>query len=541
MLSSMKFRQRNWKLFVGGAVLLVGSHGLLVAWRDAGYGGPHHDEVIALMASNARERDYDLIKRDSAYPIGSIVPAEEWHRWTSFQKLVPFGQIAKDVLQNDAHPPLYFWMLNRWLSIFEAGAYNEARWLSWFQMLVASGLLGLAVFRITGSGAVALMSVAVFLFGNSAVFTAAWVRQYSLLACFYSALICCTMEFSRASRQPRTRLLWGVLIGMITLGGMLTQYAFLTMSLPIHLAVLWVAYKRAGWRGVGIQAAVYAGAATLFLLLLPGVLTQVTTLSRRDESVNRIEPRSHWPQAAGGVVEMIIPVPAFIPQAAKSVSGAIFFVLLLGWFGCLMVVEIRSSSPGKVVIVPLAGVLGAGMLHFLLVGLGYFPGHAAGPNHTSALWLLTVLAGGVTLARLSQKQQIIGSTVVLASLVGTQLAFVWRSHRILPFLNTSYASKLKPDLVILDNLSRGYVLQVTDVLDPAQKVLVAADLATPFGNQRLRAYRSILYLPMEDSVLSKKPSVVSAASRAGWRPEELPVVHRGMHEAVLFQKQPAVE
>ena len=49
-----------------------------------------------------------------------------------------------------------------------------------------------------------------------------------------------------------------------------------------------------------------------------------------------------------------------------------------------------SNRPDARVV--LAGMLGAGLLQFLMVAAGYFPGWATGPPHLCALWWLTILA-----------------------------------------------------------------------------------------------------------------------------------------------------
>jgi hypothetical protein len=524
-----KDEMRDWFLFSLLSVCVIVASGSIVHLRDAGYGGPHHDEVIALLAANALERDYGIIEKLGTAPIGKVVPAVQWHQWTSFQRIVPFREIGEDVLENDKHPPLAFWLLNRWLSLFDGGGYAEAVWFSWLQIVCAAVILGLTVFRLTRSRSVSLTLFAVFLFGNSAVFTSAWVRQYSLFALFYSALIFCALEYSRKALSLKWEALLASLIGLISIGGMLTQYTFATMSLPIHLAVVFVAAKRRGWQGFIAISGVYAIAGTIFLLILPGSIHHATTVSQG------IARTPSWITAFSGLAEMLVPIPGMVPATLKATAGVGILILLVGLVTAVLRRECGRESCGVKLSVPLVGVFGAGVIQVLLVGFGFFPAWGTGANHTCALWLLTCLLAAVLVSEIPQRWRAWSAGIVLAGLVAMQVIFIWHTHRILPRLNTLYPNKLNPDLVILDNLARGYVLQVTDVLAPGQSVLVAENLSERFRNDTFGDAKTILYLPMEDSVPLRKASVLGAAKASGWTCEELPVIHGGVYEAILLQ------
>ena len=106
------------------------------------------------------------------------------------------------------------------------------------------------------------------------------------------------------------------------------------------------------------------------------------------------------------------------------------------------------------------------------------------------------------------------------------------------FFNSSYISSEHPELVCLDNLARGFVLQLADVMAPDQPVLATDG---PSLRRRLlggdfRQYDRILYLPMDETVARDKPATIEAARQAGYMVRELPVVHLHLYCAVLFQK-----
>ena len=104
-----------WVVVVGLTISIFAG---ICAVRDAGYGGPHHDEVIALMASKGFEREYARLMTAGEMPFHKIVPASDWHRFTRDFSPIPFSEVRDDVLFGDKHPPLAFWILNQWLALF---------------------------------------------------------------------------------------------------------------------------------------------------------------------------------------------------------------------------------------------------------------------------------------------------------------------------------------------------------------------------------------------------------------------------------------
>ena len=119
---------------------------------DHGYGGPHHDEVIALLASKGLEREYARLHDAGEAPFHQIVPASAWQGFTrDFMPTAVFSEIRDDVLFGDKHPPLAIWVFNQWLALFPHGQYEHAVVLVWMQIVAAAGLLMLAVRQHTNS------------------------------------------------------------------------------------------------------------------------------------------------------------------------------------------------------------------------------------------------------------------------------------------------------------------------------------------------------------------------------------------------------
>ncbi len=235
---------------------------------------------------------------------------------------------------------------------------------------------------------------------------------------------------------------------------------------------------------------------------------------------------------------MYVPMPTSLPGWMPILFGVVGLIAPL-IVAIAVVGRSDSDDTGKRpdIRVPLAGMLGAGLLQVVLVAFGFFPKWGTTPNHLCAFWLLTVLAVSVLLSQWTSRIKGVVVALALFGMVGMQLLYTWHCYRILPRVNTSYIASRSPDLVCLDNLARGYLLQVTDVMAPQQLVLALSseDLALQLSNGKLIQYRRILYLPMAETVKDGKPDVLAAARSAGLEVTELPVVHTGTYEAIELE------
>lgn len=501
--------------------------------RDAGYGGPHHDEVIALMASKGFERDYVTQETTGETPFHQVVPASDWHRFTRDFVSIPFSEVRDDVLFGDRHPPLAFWVLNQWLSLFPHGHYGQAVVLVTMQVVVAAALLMLAVLQFTGSGRLSLMALIVFLAGNSAVFTGTWVRQYSLFAICYALISIFAAELTRRT-LTRLHSCGAVMgLGLASVLGMMTQYTFATMSGPIHLALVAFLIKQRAWDRLAIVGTGYLAAAGAFFGLIPGAIHHAQVVS---QGLDR-----QWQVGAAfwGVPQMIIPMPSVLEGWIGSSLGLIVLlaVLALGVRVCMDRGPEESLNQPEPRVV-LAGMLGAGILQFLMVAVGFFPGWATSPPHLCALWWLTVLALAIWRSQQTSRLIPLFTTLAVTGMIGMQLLYAWHCHHLLPLINSSYIAAQRPQLIFLDNLARGYVLQLTDVMPSDQLVLVTdgPSLRRRLLEANFQSYDRILYMPMNDSVARDKPATIEAARSMGFTVRELPVVFPQLFNAILFEK-----
>jgi hypothetical protein len=196
----------------------------------------------------------------------------------------------------------------------------------------------------------------------------------------------------------------------------------------------------------------------------------------------------------------------------------------------------KLNCPNQRVV--LAGMLGAGILQFLLVASGFFPGWATGPPHLCALWWLTVLALAIWMSHQTSRLVPIFAMLAIAGMLGMQILYAGHCRQLLPRVNSSYIASERPQLVCLDNLARGFVLQLAEVMPGDQPVLATdgRSLRRRLLQGDFSQYDRILYLPMDETVAQEKPGTIDAARQAGFTVRELPVVHPLLYNAVIFQK-----
>jgi MFS family permease len=508
--------------------------------RDHSLGGPHHDEVIALMAAKGLEIDYRKMSENREPPLHEIASATDWHRFTRNFESLPFTEIRDDVLAMDKHPPLAFWVMNRWLSLSKSWGYDAAVWLMTMLVIAAAAILALTLYRCTGHAGIACMGFIIFSLGNSAIFTACWVRQYSLFVLLYAMVVWSAAEVVRRGISRSHFFFFAALLGLASLLGMLCQYTFATMSGPIHFAVISVFLARREWSRAWLLAASYLIAGTLFFLALPNALQHARAVS------SDMAPKWQIVEGLRGLARIAIPLPSSLPVWLQSGLGATMLLLpliLAVWLGTRSTGH-DSDLKGREfadVRIPLWGMLGSGVLQFVMVAFGYYPGWATGENHLCAFWLLSVLAlcGSFFIAPPWLRNS--SFLVLVVGMLGMQSAYIFHANRLLPRINTSYLATTDYTLVCIDNLSRGFVLQITELMEADDSVLV--DESSRIA-QRLTAGQlpdRILYLPMDETVRRGKEKIIEAAKQSGYRVSELPVVHTGMYEAVLLERPSALE
>ncbi len=378
-----------------------------------------------------------------------------------------------------------------------------------------------------------MLGFAMFLAGNSAIFTATWVRQYGLFTLIYCLSMLQVWRMTEPNRSRSRQLLDGVLIGLICVLGMMTQYTFLTLTAPLHLALLMSLLYRREFFGFCVTLANYVSAAAIFIALLPGVFKHVKEVSAGQPLHNQFS------EACRGFAGMFAPMPSSLPVSLYIVIGLLTLLIpIIITFFTLKILKDNGSGIRSRFLVLSSSIIGAGFVQFALTSLGLYPKWATGPNHTCAFWVFTVVSISIFLHFARKPVYYKFTLLAFLSAAALQSLFIFHTIKTRTLLNTSYVSTLKPDLVLLDNSDRGYVLQITDIL-PAEQFVLLTD--SPRLDETIgpgAAYSTILYLPMERTVMESKASITSILQDMGYGMKELPVLHPGMFEAILLTADP---
>jgi hypothetical protein len=187
-----------------------------------------HDDSIAYLAATGHQGEYA-----HSMPAERWVAASEWKRFWQIDRLFPFLTIREDLARYDIHPPLYFWLLNLWLTAF--GTQLVIAPLLNVALLTAAGtFLFLLARRVLRSGLWAGLLVLLWLQSPVTLQVAVETRPYALVAVWTLVLVLMIVLWWEG-RSPRW-VLFGV--AACTAGGLLTHYHFALVLAGASMALV---------------------------------------------------------------------------------------------------------------------------------------------------------------------------------------------------------------------------------------------------------------------------------------------------------------
>ena len=318
---------------------------------------------------------------------------------------LPLGDIG-DALRQDGHPPLYYWLLHGWMSVFGDGDV-AVRSLSG-----VAGLLALPLAWEAGrrrAGTVGGLSV----LGLTAI--TPWCVRYATEARMYGLVL--TLVFAGwlladdlLHRRDRWR--W-VALASVTGGAVLTHYWVLHLGIAAValLALRWWrgdAQQRAG--SVRVASALAAGSLA-FVPWLPAFLDQLTSTGTPWASAGR---------PTGALVELI----AGIGGGGKYPEAILYGVALLVLVGAGLVAVAHGAWQLLVDLRTVHGVRAEVALAVAAMSVGLVAGQLGDAvfvaRYAAAFLPMLLIAAGVGLARMPAPgvRRAVSIGVVLLSLVG---------------------------------------------------------------------------------------------------------------------------
>ena len=502
----------------------------LGTWRDASYGGPHHDEVIALLASNNGEREFGALLGAAGAPLNQIVPASTWQTWISDFRPLSYRDIRQDTQARDKHPALAFFLFNRWLSATDGG-YLEARILTQLQVALLGVFLGWLLHRWTKSTSIPVAGVGLFLLSESALFTSVWVRQYALWAVCFAITFLAAGELLRSTRI-RSSCGWAVLLGCGALMGMSTQYTFFTVAGPLIATTIAVLFAQRRRVVLGFLVSTLASCGALFFLLNPGVLGHVSVVS---DGIERVPSPV---TAVGGVGKVLLP----LPSGWSLIHQVVGCLTLVAVFAATLFVIRRRTGSQNYLWIPLAAMIGGGVVQFMLVAAGLFVPWATGQNHmlpfaftVVVVWcLLPTAIHSLKNPAPYAKSWWFATAAALILMPLSQAAYCFNAQRKRPLTFQGHFERIRPDLIVCDHVTRGALLETAAACDPQQPVWFGeTELWVAFAQTTgVKDKRSVLYLPFEEGKRARLPTVIPSLSASGWKVQPLSVLHAGHFDAI---------
>ncbi len=255
--------RNNWLVVVVVGVAILGGVSLRFV-EVASKRWMNHDEGISYLAASCHQGQYTRIFKAGTPPFGRWVPASKWKQLLKPEQKFCFDTIAKDLAEDDVHPPLYFWMLHTWMLVFGADLWTGPA-LNIVLAAVTALMLFVLARRALGSDMEAALVTWIWSFSPAAIAVVLQARQYSLLSLCVVVFVWSALRYMNDSG---TTVRNTVMLTISTVAGMLTHYHFAIIVFGLSLWILATRIKTSTRRVLSAAVAVSAGL-ILFVTLHP--------------------------------------------------------------------------------------------------------------------------------------------------------------------------------------------------------------------------------------------------------------------------------
>jgi hypothetical protein len=333
------------------------------------------DEGISYLVSSCHVQAFSDMVQPGSRLFGKWVAAAEWQKLIASDGSLCFNTIRSELITNDVHPPLYFWLLHVWTLWF---GRSIAAGLALNLLIVCVGLCALFQLakRVLGSRIEALGVCAIASVNDVAIGAALELRPYALLTtvtvlCVLMLAICC------ARTKPELRHYAGLVLAAAA--GLLTHYLFAFLVPALGLYALLRLVRRDPRRLAALAASMLVGA---------GLAWAAFPFHRQVRARPRAPveyPGIDW---QGSSVDSIL---AYLGQPlwVSSLLIAASFSVGVAWFFASRFVSMpsirMSAFQGWEMLVLFASVA---LAELVPGALGLSPPHAVGLKYMAALWFL---------------------------------------------------------------------------------------------------------------------------------------------------------
>lgn len=479
-----------------------------------------HDDGITMLSATCNQGRYA-----QSIPTGRWVSVQVWQDYWSLHDPGCFDRIRADLAHSDIHPPLYFWLLHIWLSVFGVS-------------IPAAVMLNVVILAITAHVLYAVCGVLEVPSSLRGVVIATWaltmaarasafaIRQYALLG-LWSALLLLLV----ALWFTRHRCVYLLALAPVIASGLLTQYLFVILAgaASVLIGVAIVARRRY-WE-LALLVAVGIVAVSVFGLGSPGFWE---SFHRGGEQAQHFS----WSMLAIRIVAVLRPAyetflpldPAYQAYGAKvgaMVGGGLTLALVtpILWIAARWLMRVRGgwhqlipTAPA----VPLLLFLGCWLSVIVLYLFFIMPVHSMSPLHLGFIAPF-LFVGLAVAARQSRVVIAVLSMLLVFQLCGVTVATLQSGYRY------TQRTALVPGAdaaIIIDSDRRGVVPAALWSIPPGAVTYVASqdellqhfpDLSGIAGRMAFYVSRVLPADPYGNSIL-KRNRILKAFADRGYRP-----------------------
>jgi len=322
------------------------------------------------------------------------------------------GDVIRNLLAEDHHPPLYFVLSHLWLNLFppEGGLISVfgARSLATLFGIIAipaAYSLGKLAFR---SAVVGHLSAAMMAVSPYAIYIAQEARHYTLVILFVMASLACLAVAGRCLREQKPLPLWTVFSWIVANSLALATHYFFSLTLVAEtmvLAYLWWIHRHKStafqwWRILLVALGTAAGGFVWVLVWQHSYNSEMTQWIQSGDR-NLLSLINPLAQALAGWIAMLVLLPVESEEIPIVIAAGLAMLIFLIWAIPILVrgIKFQLQQPeNNIAELTLGGfVLAAISLFF---GMAYILGIdiTRGPRYNFVYFPAVIIVIGASLA-----------------------------------------------------------------------------------------------------------------------------------------------